>query len=177
MNEQPRHDRALLDALDQPGDTFSGSVWRIVRAGRDPLKGSTLKGRWSGADDYSVLYTSCERDGAMAEIGYRLSLEPIWPSRLEHMIYELKVDCSRVLDLSELSSLANLGVNTDKYQSFDYEATARISSAANFLEFDAMLVPCARYSCKNLVVFNERPNTIEIVASNLVDWDKWRNHQ
>jgi RES domain len=175
MNEQPRHDRALLDALDQPGSTFSGNVWRIVRAGRDPLKGSTLKGRWSGTGDYSVLYTSCDREGAMAEIGYRLSLEPIWPSRLEHLIHELKVDCSKVLDLGELSSLAKLGVNIDKYKSFDYDLTARISSAANFLEFDAMLVPCARYSCKNLVIFNERPNAIAIVKSESVDWGKWRS--
>jgi RES domain len=177
MSETPRHDRALLDALEQPGRAFAGKVWRIVRAGRDPLRGSTLKGRWSGSGEYAVLYTSCERQGALAEIGYRLSLEPIWPSRIEHIIYEIDVDCSNVLDLGEPASLATLGVNIEKYKSFDYGVTSQISSVANFLEFDAMLVPSARYSCKNLVIFNERPNAMAIVGSEPVDWDSWRKRQ
>jgi RES domain-containing protein len=173
MNETPRHDRALLDALDVPGVPFAGTVWRIVRAGRDTLKGSTLNGRWSGGD-YSVLYTSCERAGALAEIGYRLSQEPIWPSRLEHVIHEIRVACERVLDISDLAALAPMGVNTDKYASFDYTATSKISAAANFLEFDAMLVPSARFACANLLIFNERPNELELLSSERVDWDAWR---
>lgn len=177
MNVSHRHDRTLLDALDVPGISFSGTVWRIVRAGRDPLKGSTLNGRWSGSGEFSVLYTSCEREGALAEIGYRLSLEPIWPSRVDHTIHELKVECSKVLDLSELETLGKLGVNTEKFQSFDYSVTSRISAATSFLEFDAMLVPSARFRCKNLVIYNERPNSIELLSSSPVDWADWRKRK
>ena len=172
MVDALRHDRALLDALDVAPVSFHGIVWRIARVGRDPLRGSTLAGRWNGGD-YSILYTACERDGALAEIGFRLSLEPIWPSRLQHMLHEIKVDCERVIDLSDLSALEGLGVVTSRYQSFDYSVTSRISAAAAFLEFDAMLVPNARFKCNNLVIFNERPNNLELVESTSVDWDDW----
>ena len=177
MSGPQRHDRALLDALDVPGVPFSGTVWRIARTGRDPLKGSTLSGRWSGRGEFSVLYTSCEKNGGLAEIGFRLSLEPLWPSRVEHSIHELRAECSKVLDLSEMSTLSRLGVNTDKYQSFDYSVTSTISAAACFLEFDAVLVPSARYPCKNLVIYNERPNSIDVLSSTRVNWTEWRKRQ
>ena len=173
MNDRLRHDLAMLDALDIAGEEFSGSVWRIARKGRDPLKGSTLNGRWSGGD-FSVLYTSCEREGALAEIGFRLALEPIWPSRIEHSLYEMAVTCGKVLNLGHLERLAKLGVNTDKYQSLDYSITSKIAAAACFLEFDAILVPCARFPCRNLVIYNERPNHFEVVGLEDVDWDQWR---
>jgi hypothetical protein len=176
MNDRLRHDLTLLDAIDVAGETFSGSVWRIVRKGRDPLKGSTLNSRWSGGD-FSVLYTSCKREGALAEIGFRLSLEPIWPSRIEHTLYEINVECAKVLNLGELQKLEKLGVNTEKYQSFEYSVTSKIAAAASFLEFDAILVPCARYECKNLVIYNERPNSLEVVSSTDVNWDEWRKRQ
>ena len=174
MTDVLRHDRALLDALDVAAIPFSGNVWRIAQVGRDPLKGSSLSGRWSGGD-YSVLYTACERDGALAEIGFRLSLEPIWPSRLKHLLHEIKVECEKVIDLSDLPALERLGVTTSKYQSLDYSVTARISAAAAFLEFDAMLVPNARFKCRNLVIFNEKPNSLELVKSSPIDWDAWRS--
>jgi hypothetical protein len=174
MSDMPRHDRALLDALDVPGVHFAGTVWRIARAGRDPLKGSTLHGRWSAGDECPVVYTSCEKAGALAEIGFRLVQEPIWPSRIEHTIHEIKVECQRVLDLQEMDKLAALGVDTAKYASFDYSVTSRISAAANFMEFDAMLVPSARFACSNLVIFADRANDVELVRSEPVDWETWR---
>ncbi len=174
MSASHRHDRILLDALDVAGTPFAGTVWRIVRTGRDPLKGSTLNGRWSGSGEFSVLYTSCERDGALAEIGYRLSLEPVWPSRVEHTIHELAVECSKTLDLGDLPSLEKFGVNTEKYHAFDYSVTSKISAAASFLEFDAILVPCARFPCKNLIVYSERPNAIDVLNSTPVNWPEWR---
>lgn len=176
MSDRLRHELALLDAIDVAGDAFSGRVWRIVRKGRDPLKGSTLNGRWSGGD-FSVLYTSYERDGALAEIGFRLSMEPIWPSRIEHTLHEITVECAKVLDLSDTHLLAKLGVNIERYQSFDYSVTSKIAAAASFLEFDAIIVPCARYKCRNLVIYNERPNQLEIINSSDVNWDEWRKRQ
>ena len=176
MTDALRHDRALLDALDIATIPISGTVWRITRAGRDPLKGSSLPARWSGGD-YSVLYTACEKEGALAEIGFRLSQEPIWPSRLEHLLHEIRVECEKVIDLSELSKLEKLGVVTSKYQSQEYSVTSRISAAAAFLEYDAMLVPNARFKCSNLVVFNERPNELRLVKSTPIEWEAWRSNK
>ena len=174
MSSSLRHDRSLLDALDVPSVRFSKDVWRITRSGRDPLRGSSLNTRWGVSGEFSVLYTSCERDGALAEIGYRLALEPVWPSKIEHTLHQLEVECDKVLDLSNIDDLGRLGVDVTKYQSLDYSVTSKIASAADFLEFEAMLVPSARYPCSNLVIFSDRPSRVETINSSTVDWDTWR---
>ena len=72
-----QHDRELLDALEShPSEAFCGEIWRVTVKGRDPLRGSAAGGRWSPPGEFEVLYTSLARAGALAEIGYRLSLEP-----------------------------------------------------------------------------------------------------
>ena len=91
-----------------------------------------------------------------------------------HSVHQLKVECRRVLDLTGPDILQSLGVNLDTYKSLDYSVTTRISAAANFMEFEAMLVPTARFTCKNLVIFAERCNHISIVESEPVNWDLWR---
>jgi hypothetical protein len=173
------HDRVLLDALEaiEP-ETFSGDVWRITRRGRDPLRGSTAHGRWSPSGEFEVLYTSLARDGALAEIGYRLSLEPIWPSRIQHDIAMIAVETERSLRIADIPSLSPLGVDITKYEGFDYTATQAIAAAAHFLEFDGMLVPSARAPRQNLVIFMDRLTAgarLEIQSSEAVDWATWRS--
>ena len=174
------HDRAILDALDAMDSVpFEGTVWRITRAGRDATRGSAANGRWSPGGTVEVLYTSLERDGALAEIGYRLSLEPVWPSRLQHAIHELSARCDRALQFADVASLATLGVDVSSYESFDYSATQALSAAAHFLEFDGLLVPSARHSSANLVLFMDRglPGSLEITSTGSVDWTNWRRQR
>src|SRR6266404_5750678 len=69
------HDGVVLDALEAlDPEPFRGAVWRVTRRGREPLRGAAAHGRWSASGEFEVLYTSLARDGALAEIGYRLSL-------------------------------------------------------------------------------------------------------
>jgi RES domain-containing protein len=174
------HDRAILDALDAMDPVpFEGAVWRITRAGRDATRGSAANGRWSPGGTVEVLYTSVERDGALAEIGYRLSLEPVWPSRLHHEIHELSAKSERALQFADVASLATLGVDVSRYESFDYSATQALAAAAHFLEFDGLLVPSARHSSANLVLFMDRglPGSLEIKSSEAVDWATWRRRR
>jgi RES domain-containing protein len=172
------HDRVILDALDAiDPKPFEGEVWRISRKGRDPLRGSSTHGRWSPNGEFEVLYTSLERDGALAEVGYRLSSEPVWPSRLQHEIHRIEVRTEKTLHIADLATLQSLGVDTKKYQSFDYDATQAITAAAHFLAFDGLLVPSARAPCGNLVVFLERvteSGRMEVRESRPVDWVAWR---
>src|SRR5690348_10940431 len=93
-----RHDRAILDALEAlDPEPFAGRVWRVTRKGRDPLRGSSSRSRWSPGSALEALYTSLEREGALAEIGFRLSLEPVWPSLIEHNIHLIEVQTERTL--------------------------------------------------------------------------------
>lgn len=178
------HDRALLDALEALAPVrFAGEVWRIARAGRAALAGSAALGRWTpmvepGARAVpEVLYTSLAREGALAEIGYRLSLEPVWPSRIAHELHRIAAATQRSLEFADVAALAPLGVDAARFQGFDYAATQAIAAAAHFLEFDGLLVPSARADCRNLVLFLDRAaegNRLEVLASEAVDWAAWR---
>jgi hypothetical protein len=171
---RPVHDRRILDALEAVDpEPFNSAVWRITRKGRDALRGSTAPGRWTPTGGFEALYTSLERDGALAEIGYRLSLEPVWPSRLEHELHLIEVEIERTLRFTNLKSLEPLGVEIARYHTFEYQTTQAIASAAYFLEFDGIIVPSARFDCPNLVIFTERPTGLVLRESRPVDWDGW----
>ncbi len=172
------HDAALIDALEAITPVpFSGSVWRVTRAGRDPLMGSTAPGRWSPGDGTTVLYTSLERDGALAEIGYRLSLEPVWPSRMTHEVHRLGVVSERNARFAAVEDLVPLGVDPARWSGFDYAATQAIAAVAHFLEFDGLIVPSARADCANLVVFLSNLGQsagLTTDGGEPVNWDAWR---
>jgi RES domain-containing protein len=170
------HDRAVLDALESRGfETIEKTAWRIVRKGRDPLRGAIANGRWNAIGEFEVLYTSLAPEGALAEVGYRLSLEPVWPSRISHEIHTLRVKADRALVFENREQLASLGVNIARFESFDYTATQAIAAAAHFLEFDALIVPSARYDAANLVVFLDHLQTSpELIESESVNWPAWR---
>lgn len=171
------HDRALLDALEAIAPApFDGEVWRIAHKGREALRGSTAGGRWSPEGEIEVLYTSLERDGALAEIGFRLSLEPVWPSRIEYEIHRIDAKADHTLRFADVASLKPLDVDTERYESFDYTATQAIASAAHFLEFDGLVVPSARAPCANLVAFIDRVS-LTLAHSEAVDWQAWRNRR
>jgi hypothetical protein len=164
-----------LEKLDP--EPFDADVWRVARTGRDPLRGSSANGRWGAPGELEVLYTSELRDGALAEVGFRLSLEPVWPSLIQHQIHALAVTAERTLRLVDMRELENLGVDSSRYETFEYGATQAIAAAAHFLEFDGILVPSARFSCSNLVLFTDRVSQngrLQLVSSEDVDWTDWR---
>jgi RES domain-containing protein len=174
------HDRAILDALELIAEeSVDARVWRVTRKSREPLRGSAAGGRWSPAGEFEVLYTSFERQGALAEIGYRLSLEPVWPSRLEYELHAFDVRTERSLRFADLDQLAQLGVDIARYQSFEYAATQAIAAAAHFLEFDGLIVPGARYDCFNFVLFLDflGGDHIEVASTEAVDWTDWRQRR
>jgi hypothetical protein len=172
------HDAGLIDALEgRSTERFIGDVWRVTRAGRDALLGSAAPGRWSPGDEQLVLYTSLEPEGALAEIGFRLSLEPVWPSRFAHDIHCITVRTERTLRFADVTALTPMGVDPARWPGFEYASTRSIASAAHFLAFDGLIVPSARAACANLVVFldNLGPETLLSVRhSEKVDWSSWR---
>jgi hypothetical protein len=172
------HDRSVLDALEKlRPEPFDSDVWRVARKGRDPLTGSSANGRSGAPGELEVLYASEARDGALTEVGFRLSLEPVWPSRKQHQIHVLAVRAERLLRLVDMRELEKLGVDISRYETFDYGATQAIAAAAHFLEFDGLLVPSARFACNNLALFTDRVShagDLQLVSSEDVDWEEWR---
>lgn len=174
--ERRARDIELLDALDaHAGVSFEGDVWRIVRAERDVLEGSASKARWEPGT-FDVLYTSLKREGALEEVYFHLSRQPVFPSKLRSVLHRISVRTRRTLKLADLAALAALGVTTERHGDLSYERTQEIGDAAFFLGFDGILAPSARFACQNLILFTDRLETGDLVVneSEPVDWSAWR---
>jgi hypothetical protein len=171
-------DLALLDAIDTfKRELFAQAVWRVAKEERDPLQGAPSKSRWCNGT-FDTLYTSLERDGAIAEIHALLTGQPVFPSKIRWRVHRVFVQCARALRLADVPTLAKLGVDTVTYKSRNYAQTQEIADAAYFLDFDGLIAPSARWNCINLVIFTERvaPDDLRIDESEgeAIDWGTWK---
>ena len=171
------HDDRLLDALGKiDGEPFEGTMWRVVRMGRSVLDGSRGAGRWNPAS-LTVLYGAQEADGAIAEIHYHLNRgQSVFPSRMQHHLFELRVKTNEMLVLANMSALAGLGVDAAHYGEMLYNCTQDIAAAAAFMGFDGIIAPSARWKCSNIVLFLDAVDLddIEEIHSDPVNWRAWR---
>jgi hypothetical protein len=171
-------DLKLLDAVDAfKREPFAQPVWRVCREGRDPTLGAASESRWCNGT-FDVLYTSLERDGALAEIHALLSLQPVFPSRLVSYAHRLRVEARETLRIADLPTLATLGVDAARFRERDYGRTQAIADAAYFLGFDGLVAPSARWECLNAALFTDRIPPGAVVVDNSdaqpVDWRAWR---
>jgi hypothetical protein len=136
-----------------------------------PSAGRLRMAAGARAGTVEVLYISLERPGALTEIGFRLPLEPDWPSRIEH-------ECTRSPPKpnTRCTSPTTCGIDISRYESFDYGATQAVAAAAHFLEFDGLLVPSARHRSHNLVIFTDRgaAGSLTVRRTETVNWSAWR---
>jgi RES domain-containing protein len=178
-----RRDNRLIDAIDAIAPVeYSGTVWRVVREGRDPTQCSRSGGRWDDGT-FDVLYTSERREGALAEMKFHLLRgQPIIPSLVKYRLHELHVAMKRTMRLLDLDALRVLGLDAARYgqlsyaeKDAEYPRSQDIAETAFFLDFDGLLVPSARLDCLNVVLFCERlaPGAAETrVDHGEVDWAK-----
>jgi RES domain-containing protein len=176
MNDgRKARDLELLDAVDKlPRDDFRGEVWRVVRQSRDVLQPSRVGARWDPGT-FDVLYTSLDREGALEEIYFHLSRQPVFPS-IPFQIHRIRVVAKKVLRLEQMDLLQQLGVDVPNYGSMDYSRTQAIADIAYFLGFAGVVVPSARSQFLNLVLFTDHTEITdtEVEHSELVDWKGWR---
>jgi hypothetical protein len=166
----------LLDALDalEPV-SVNATVWRAVRDGRDPLLGHPSAGRWDPGQ-FDVLYTSFDPDGAVSEIHFHLSRQPVFPSKIKFFLHEISVRTSNTLKFADLRELQPLGVDEKEYTRVLHTRTQSIGDAAYFLGFDGIIAPNARWGCLNLTIFTDRvnPGDLEHNNSSPIDWALWK---
>jgi len=171
------HDDRLLDALGEiDPQPFVGTMWRVVRAGRSVLDGSRGSGRWNPAS-LSVLYGAQEADGAIAEMHFHLNRgQSVFPSRMQHVLYELRIRTTGSLVLADMDALSRLGVVPARYGEILYDRTQEIADAAVFMGYDGILAPSARWACQNIILFLDKIHVDDIqeVASAPVNWNEWR---
>jgi RES domain-containing protein len=177
--ERRARDLELLDVLDaHAGVSFSGDVWRVVREERDVLQGYPAGARWDPGS-FDVLYTALAPEGALEEIHFHLSRQPVFPSKIRSVLHRITVQTKRTLRLADLQAIEALGVTAETYVSLDYGRCQEIGDAAAFLGFDGVLAPSARWPCQNLVLFSDSyaPGDLQVVESSPVDWADWRSRR
>lgn len=174
------YDPNLADRLSSlPKEAFAGEVFRATRVNADPLAPSLYGGRWARPQTAdaatNVLYTSMERDGALAEItSFLASLTPI-PGPHEIKVTKLLVSTSETLRLVR-TDLNTLGIDMALYGERDYERTQEIGSTLAWLGYDGLIAPSARWQCDNLMIFidNHRlTEKLEAISDEHIEWRHW----
>ena len=169
------HDPDILDRLSafEP-IRYDGEVFRATRKSLDPLAPSISGGRWAPKEGAAVLYTSAERDGALAETTFHLSQFSPLPSK-PIALHRIGLTTRTTLRLLR-ADLIDLGVDWDRYNETDYARTREIGAAISFLECDGLFAPSARWSCENLILFMDnhtRDYRLEALNTEEVDWIEW----
>jgi RES domain-containing protein len=174
------HDDELLAKLSEfESETFGGSVFRATRFHLDPTEFTTTGGRWARPGATPVLYTSLEREGALAEVCFHWSLLNPLPTKAAK-VHKLSVSANRCLRLLK-GELRTLGVSVDDLGRLPYAGTQEIGSAVAFLEHDGLIVPSARWGCDNLILFQEHHSLqeckLDLEHTEEVDWQEWAKAQ
>jgi RES domain-containing protein len=126
----------------------------------EPARSNTLGARWNDAG-LAAIYASCERETALAEADYYLSLQPLRP-RAKRTLYTIRVSLKNVIDLTAPGLLPSLGITDGVLSSPDHAPCRTIAGAVNWLGQDGLLVPSARRrGGTNLVIYQEDPSTSE----------------
>lgn len=174
------HDQSLVDRLSRfPTTRFDGEVFRATRVDADPTAASIYGGRWApppaGDLGVSVLYTSLERDGAMAEVvSFLADFNPVPPPR-PVKVTRLGVSASRTLRLVR-ANLEALGIDMSRYGERDYARSQEIGAALEFLGMDGLLAPSARWPCENLMIFTVNhaiTERLELLDDEELEWQFW----
>ena len=79
-------------------------------------------------------------------------------------------------EIADLAAVEALGVLPEHYAGLDYGRTQEIGDAANFLGFDGILTPSARWAGQNLLLFTNRfdPDDLVVAEQETVDWAEYK---
>ncbi|MEE8395187.1 MAG: RES family NAD+ phosphorylase [bacterium] len=159
-------DPEFLEALErQSARPWVGTVYRHMFADHDPLAGNIRGARWN-PPDVEAIYASLNRETALAEAEYRISVQPLRP-RARRTVFTLRVELQNALEIENFHELEKLGVSKRDFEGFDMSACQRIGWAVAWLGHDGLIVPSARADGQNLVIFPsglDSKTTLEVVG-------------
>lgn len=148
----------MLDVLQSAAvSAWSGTVYRHMFGRNEPTHANTLGARWND-NGLAAIYTSCERETALREAEYYISLHPLRP-RAKRTLYTIRVSLKNVIDLTAPDLLSELGITDAVLASPDHAPCRTIAGAVNWLGHDGLLVPSARRrGGTNLVIYHQDPS-------------------
>lgn len=158
----------LLEALESR--TWAGRVWRHMFADNPPTRANEKGARWN-PPGVPAIYCSLDRETALAEGEYVVASQPFRP-KVKRTIYILQVRLEKVLDLSNPARLFELGIGEADLADVDHAACQRVGGAVEWLEHDGLLVPSARSSGVNLIIFPRKQGPgadLELLEDEIVE--------
>lgn len=170
----------LLDKLRKfQKRKFNDSVYRLTKENQSPIQ-ATGGGRWA-TKTIKVLYTSLEREGAIAEFCYHRfqrvhfskpgDLPPLKPSRLH--VLAVAIDTVIRLDMHDIE---HFGFDPERYKAIDIqyheECCQMLGQAVVKLGVGGLLAPSARWDCDNLMLFPENGG-VNVVLDPNPKWLDW----
>ena len=102
--------------------------------------------------------------------------QSVFPSRMQHVLFELRIRTTGSLMLADMDALGRLGVVPERYGEILYDRTQEIADAAFFMGYDGIIAPSARWACQNIILFLDKIDLddVEQVSSSPIDWNVWR---
>lgn len=153
----------LLQAAAVP--LWTGTVYRHMFSSQPPTRANTGGARWN-EPNLAAIYTSCERETALAEAEYYITLQPLRP-RTKRTLFTIDVSLDTVIDLTAAGLLAKLGITNDILAGLDQAPCRTIGAAANWLGSSGLIVPSARRrGGTNLVIYQQDPSadSFDVIA-------------
>ena len=149
----------MLDLLQSAAvSSWDGTVYRHMFASQPPTRANTGGARWN-EPNFAAIYTSCERETALAEAEYYISLQPLRP-RVKRTLFTIHISLRKVIDLTAAGLLAQLGITDEILASIDHAPCRTIGGAVNWLGHAGLLVPSARRrGGTNLVIYQQDLST------------------
>lgn len=144
----------MLDVLQAAtAAAWSGTVYRHVFGEYPPARSNTTGARWNDSG-VEAIYTSLERETALAEADYYISLQPLRP-RAKRKMYAVSVSLQNVIDLTAPALLVRLGIDDSSLRAADHAPCRKVGGAVHWLGHDGLLVPSARRrGGTNLVIYD-----------------------
>jgi RES domain-containing protein len=153
----------LLDRLERiNSQQFSDSVFRHVLGTNDPVRANTRGARWNPAG-VSALYTSLDRETALAEGEFLLAAQGPYRPKVNRRLVELRVSLLNAVELDQ-DLLNQIGVSREVLQSSDFTLCQELGGGIHWLGHDGLIVPSARGPGRNLVIFTGHQDPDEELA-------------
>jgi RES domain-containing protein len=135
-----------------------------------PTRANSSGARWNPRG-VEAIYASCEKETALAEAEYQISVQPLRP-RAKRTLYHLHVRLRNVVDLRSRDVLEKLGLSQDQLLGTDHVDCQRIGGAVEWMGYEGLLVPSIRRdNGTNLVIYptKQSPESeFEIIEADVI---------
>ena len=149
------HEREIIQSIEGlSSGPFKGIVYRHMFGDLDPFLENRRGARWNPSE-IAAIYTSLEKETALAESDYQISMQPLRP-KAKRVLYKLEVSLNSVLFADTIDIIKKIGFEINLMGDLEISDCQRIGGAVEWLNHDGLLIPSARLAGKNLVIYTNK---------------------